>query len=88
MVLKPRTQQNLPNTFEIKHVLECKRCAESCPAGTSLSDWTRVVVGLTSYGLQVWCARHNANIMHVDFRNQRLGVNATAARDIIWPNSP
>lgn len=82
------TQKDLPNTWQIKHVLECKRCTESCPAGTPLQDYVRVSVGLTPYGLQVWCARHQANIVHIDFRGQRLKVNATAAGRIVWPSSP
>ena len=79
-------RSDLPNTFAIKHVLECKRCAESCPAGVLLNDWQRVTIGFTPFGLQVWCVRHQANVFHVDFRGQRLPVNASAARGVVWPN--
>lgn len=78
---------NLPHTFEIKHVLECKKCVEACPPGTSLKDYQRVSVGLTPYGLQLWCTRHQANVFHVDFRGARLAVNATAATEVVWQNS-
>lgn len=81
------TRSDLPNTFEIKHVLECKRCTESCPANVLLQDYLRVSVGFTPYGLQVWCARHQANVAHFDFRGQRLGLNITATRGIVWPSS-
>lgn len=77
---------NLPNTFAIKHVLECKRCAETCPTGWLLQDYLRVTIGLTPQGLQIWCTRHQANVAHFDFAGQRLRVNATAARGVIWPN--
>lgn len=75
----------LPNSFEIKHFLECRKCAETCPAGMSFQDYADVQVGLTAYGLQVWCVRHKCNVFHVDFRGAKLAVNATAARRIIWP---
>ena len=74
-----------PNTFEIKHDIDCRKCAESCPVGMTLQEWADVRVGLTSYGLQVWCHKHKCNIFHVDFRGQKLSVNATAAREIVWP---
>jgi hypothetical protein len=77
--------RTVPNTFEIKHFLECKRCAESCPVGMSLQEWADIQVGLTAYGLQVWCVRHKCNVFHVDFRGQRMAVNATAAGGMIWP---
>lgn len=73
------------NSFEIKHFLECKRCAESCPVGITIQEWQDIQVGLTAYGLQIWCTRHNSNVFHVDFRGQKLAVNATAAREIVWP---
>lgn len=84
MIQKP-WKTGPPNTFEIKHFLECRKCAESCPVGITLQEWQDVQVGLTSYGLQVWCVRHKCNVFHADFRGQRLHVNATAARGIVWP---
>lgn len=81
------TNRNLPNTFEVKHVIECKRCTESCPIGTLLQDYLRVSVGFTPYGLQVWCVRHQANVVHIDFRGQRLAVNATSGGRVVWPSS-
>lgn len=86
MVLQNVHKSDLPNTFQIKHILECKRCVETCPHGTLLQDYLRVTIGLTPYGLQVWCVRHQANVIHVDFRGQRIPVNASAARGIIWPD--
>lgn len=84
-MLKSVPKSDLPNTFQIKHVLECKRCVDTCPQGTLLPDYMRVTIGLTPYGLQVWCVRHQANVIHVDFRGQRLPANASTARGILWP---
>lgn len=84
-MLKLVPPAQLPNTFGIKHVLECKRCVETCPHGTLLQDYLRVTVGLTAFGMQVWCVRHQCNVIHVDFRGARLPVNSTAARGVVWP---
>jgi hypothetical protein len=79
--------KGIPNTFEIKHFLECRQCAESCPVGMTLQEWGDLQVGLTSYGVQVWCNRHKANVIHFDFRGQRIAVNATKGNQILWQNT-
>lgn len=84
-MLKIVQNRALPNSFEIKHFLECRKCAETCPAGMSMQKWVDIQVGLTPWGIQVWCVRHKANITHIDFRGQRLAINATAAKELIWP---
>lgn len=76
--------KKIPNGFEINHFLECRACAESCPIGMTLNDYQRVSVGLTNYGVQIWCTRHRANIIHFDFRGSRVQVNATKQNEVIW----
>lgn len=78
-------RSNIPNTFEIKQVFECKRCAETCPVGILLNDYQRITVGLTPYGFQVWCTRHQLNVVHFDFRGQKIPVNASVTKGVIWP---
>ena len=85
MLSNPR-KQGPPNIFSIKHVLECKRCVETVPFGVGLEEWKRVVVGMTSYGFQVWCARHQCNIAHFDFRGTKVVANVSAPRGVIWPS--
>ena len=62
----------------MKHLLHsitapvvCARCeAEFLAGGTdsrSLQDHVRVDVGFTDRGIQVWCRRHDLNVVHVDF---------------------
>ena len=76
-----------PNTREIKDFLHCKRCEESCPVGMNFQEWSDLEVGFTPYGFQVWCHRHNCNVVHLDFRGSRIPINASAERGIIWPGS-
>lgn len=75
----------VPSTNEIKHVLECKMCALTCPAGMDIHDWQDVTIGFTPYGLQMWCRRHQMNIFHADFRGSRVAFNVQAKQGVIWP---
>ena len=52
---------------EILMLLHCKRCGENIPPGMSPSDYQDIEVGWTEIGLQVWCKRHDDNIIHIDF---------------------
>ncbi len=52
---------------EILMFLHCKRCRANIPPGMSASDYQDVEVGWTEIGLQVWCKRHDENIVHIDF---------------------
>jgi hypothetical protein len=70
-------KRDLPNTNEIEMYLHCGMCLRELPVGVSAQDWARLEVGWTKQGLQVWCVRHDANVMHVDFQGQRHPANLT-----------
>ena len=36
-------------------------------AGESPMSYSRFEVGWTNQGFQVWCTRHNINVIHIDF---------------------
>ena len=36
-------------------------------AGESQMSYSRFEVGWTKQGFQVWCTRHNTNVIHIDF---------------------
>jgi len=55
----------------------CGLCLESVPDGVSPQEWRRVEVGWTRKGLQVWCLRHDCNIMHIDFDGVRHRADCT-----------
>jgi hypothetical protein len=40
-------------------------------------DWQKIQVGWTQLGLQVWCIRHDCNIMHIDFEGVKHRANTT-----------
>ena len=54
----------------ISHI-HCAMCLEELPADTSPQEYAMCEVGLTKVGIQVWCRRHNANILHLDFEGFR-----------------
>lgn len=40
-------------------------------------DYARLNVGFTPVGLQVWCVRHDCNVLHVDFEGYKHPGNQT-----------
>ena len=72
--------QNLNNN--IKNQIVCAKCeaeyiAEK-PINTSLQEYSLLDVGFTDVGLQVWCRRHNVNVVHVDFGGNKLKADFRA----------
>lgn len=70
-------QREISNTNEILSHLHCALCLRSMPPGESPQSWARRDVGFTRQGIQVWCARHNVNIMHMDFQGKKHPANST-----------
>jgi hypothetical protein len=62
-------------TNEIQAYLHCKLCVDEQRSplgrGTSPSTYSRLAVGWTKRGLQVWCERHEVNVLHVDFEGHK-----------------
>jgi hypothetical protein len=71
------TGRIIPNTNEIELYLHCQQCIDEKPKGISPMDWQKIQVGWTQLGLQVWCVRHDCNIMHIDFEGVKHRANTT-----------
>ena len=58
-----------------QHVV-CAKCEAEYLGGStdsrSLQDYAKLDIGFTNIGIQVWCRRHNTNVVHVDFEGQKL----------------
>lgn len=52
---------------EIGLYMHCRRCLEEIPDGVSPRDWQQTETGWTDLGFQVWCKRHECNVIHMDF---------------------
>jgi hypothetical protein len=52
--------------------LHCRKCLTEMPPGTAPRDWARLESGWTKEGLQIWCVRHDINVLDLDFEGQKL----------------
>jgi hypothetical protein len=51
----------------IRMFLHCRKCLDDFPGGMSRADYLKIEAGWTERGLQIWCRRHDVNIVHIDF---------------------
>lgn len=55
--------------------IHCGKCIEEWKtergAGESPASYARLSVGFTRQGLQVFCARHEVNVVHIDFEGAK-----------------
>ena len=63
--------------------LHCQLCVEEWMANPEIKSkqspqqYSRIQAGWTKEGLQVWCFRHNANVIHIDFEGQQYHADMT-----------
>lgn len=61
----------IPASNEIEMYTHCLECVKSKPKHLSPREWARINFGWTKQGIQVWCVRHDVNIIHIDFEGQQ-----------------
>ncbi|MEL0071646.1 MAG: hypothetical protein VW981_02090 [Rhodobiaceae bacterium] len=62
-------------SLSITGYIACSKCADEVGQSdppASLQDYARLDAGFTDYGLQIWCRRHQVNVVHIDFQGNRL----------------
>lgn len=75
------------NDNNIVAYLHCSKCLEEMKADPELEaalspkEYSKVQVGWTKQGLQVWCNRHECNIVHIDFEGNKHPADTTAKHD-------
>ena len=57
----------LTNSNEIVKFIHCKKCLDERPSNLSPREYAQLEFGFTKPGIQVWCKRHEVNVMHIDF---------------------
>lgn len=67
----------IPSDLSITSYMHCRLCLEELPEGVSPMDFSRTQAGFTSLGIQVWCNRHNCNVVHIDFEGVRHPANTS-----------
>jgi len=71
------------NDNNIQMYLHCGKCIDEWKANPEIKtqqspqDYQKVQAGWTKEGLQVWCVRHDCNIIHVDFEKQQFHADCT-----------
>ena len=68
---------NIPNKNSIRTYIHCKQCLEEVPIGASPKEYSKTQTGWTELGLQVWCNRHEINIVHIDFEGTQHPADTT-----------
>lgn len=58
----------LPVTNGIKARLACTLCSKV----HDLPEVNYLEVGLTDYGIQVWCTKHNVSVAHLRIQRPRI----------------
>ena len=74
-IIVPGRRRLAGNAKAIKQFFHCAACEDSLPAGLQIWEWMQLECGPTDYGFQVWCRRHDVNIVHIDFLGNRLPGN-------------
>ncbi len=69
--------RDITNDNDIFAYLHCGKCLEELPEGISPAEWSQTQAGWTPIGLQIWCNRHNCNVLHIDFEGQQHPANDT-----------
>ena len=62
-------------SLKIDSYVACTKCAKEVAdiePKISLRDYAAIDVGFTNWGLQIWCRRHQVNIVHIDFGGAQL----------------
>jgi hypothetical protein len=85
-------ERPISNENQIDVYLHCGLCIEEWEAehrGTiSPKDFARVQAGWTKQGLQIWCNRHDVNIVHIDFDGQQMRANSSRASPTFAVETP
>ena len=66
---------------QINMYMHCPRCLDELPPDITPARWAQLNVGVTDEGLQVWCVRHDINVMALDFHAQRVSFKFEAESD-------
>ena len=70
-VRKSSDRGPIEETNKIGMYFHCALCLAEKPANQSPKEWARAQAGFTERGIQVWCNRHDVNILHMDFQGQK-----------------
>jgi len=68
---KSMEDNNIHMFMHCRHCLQDFKDMAPGTDGESPSTYSQLEIGWTLLGIQVWCRRHECNVMHVDFEGQK-----------------
>lgn len=74
-------KREIPNSLSIFSYLHCGKCLDELPEDKSPREYASLEVGFSKLGIQIWCKRHECNVVHIDFQGQKHPANTTALKD-------
>ena len=75
-----------PDSNHILTFIHCSKCIQEVTKNDTESpmSYARISVGWSIWGIQLFCNRHNCNIMHVDFEGNKFPSSTSALNDEEW----
>lgn len=79
----PGSPRDIPAANSIRASIHCADCIEELNGAHSRGieitprEYANIEIGWTPIGIQVWCFRHNHNIIHIDFQKTKHPANTT-----------
>ena len=61
----------IPRSKSIEAFIHCVKCIQEMPDNMSPKEWAMLEIGWTVLGIQIWCIRHDVNVMHMDFEGHK-----------------
>lgn len=70
------------NDLQISVYIHCGKCLDEYNKDDNIkcspADYSQISAGWTRRGIQLWCRRHNCNIVHIDFEGEKHPANCRA----------
>ena len=79
--MRKAAKKKIPITNSILAFVHCAMCMSDRPKNKSPREWAMIEAGWTQIGIQIWCKRHEVNMIHIDFE----GVKHLASTNRIVP---
>lgn len=72
----------ISNKKQIEAYLHCSQCIKEVKQKEEISpsEYQNIEVGWTKHGIQVWCKRHDCNIINIDFEGQKHHANTSSKK--------
>lgn len=69
---------HLSSQNEIESFIHCPSCIRDRPSDVTMRNYARFELGWTETGIQVWCPRHEVNVINIDFQGCKHPSNTKA----------